>query len=130
MRVRVATNEPLTRLKFCQPDRPEHAGTKSMDRLQFIMPVRIVTEAGQPVTEIYGVEEALTFLQNWPGAPESPIYQRALNSCFAATIDQETADDARKALMALARVCGILARDMSVPVGALEPERRPDQPNA
>lgn len=101
-----------------------------MDKLQFIMPVRIVTDAGQPVTEIYGVEEALTFLQNWPGAPESPIYQRALNSCFAATIDQESADDARKVLIVLARVCGILARDMSVPVGVLEPERRPGQPTA
>ncbi|NGO50391.1 DUF982 domain-containing protein [Allomesorhizobium camelthorni] len=101
-----------------------------MDRLQFIMPVRIVTEAGRPVTEIYDVEEALTFLQNWSGAPESPIYQRALNSCFAATIDQESADDARKAFMALARVSGILARDMSVPAGVLESETRTKPPGA
>jgi hypothetical protein len=99
-----------------------------MDRLQFIMPVRIVTDAGRPVTEIYGVEEALTFLQNWPGAPESPIFQNALNSCFAATIDQESADEARRALIALARVCGILARDMSAPIGVLESEKRPGQP--
>ncbi len=108
----------------------EYAGTMSMDRLQFIMPVRVVTEAGRPVTEIYGVEEALTFLQNWLGAPESPIYQRALNSCFAATIDEESADDARKALMALARVSGILARDMSVPAGVVDPEKRPEPPAA
>jgi hypothetical protein len=101
-----------------------------MDRLQFIMPVRIVTDAGRPVTEIYDVEEALTFLQNWSGAPESPIYQRALNSCFAATIDQESADDARKAFMALARVSGILARDMSVPAGVLESETLPKPPGA
>lgn len=101
-----------------------------MDRLQFIMPVRIVTEAGRPVTEIYGVEEALTFLQNWPDAPESPIYQRALNSCFAATIDQESTDDARRTLMALARISGILARDMSVPAGVLESEKRPKPPAA
>ena len=101
-----------------------------MDKLQFIMPVRIVTEAGRPVTEIYDVEEALTFLQNWSGAPESPIYQRALNSCFAATIDQESADDARKAFMALARVSGILARDMSVPTAVLETETRPKPPGA
>ena len=105
-------------------------GPKPMDKLQFIMPVRIVTEAGRPVTEIYSVEEALTFLQNWPGASESPIYQRALNSCFGATIDQESADDARKALMALARISGILARDMSVPAGILEPEKRPNSPAA
>lgn len=101
-----------------------------MDKLQFIMPVRIVTEAGQPVTEIYGVEEALTFLQNWSGAPESPVYQNAWDSCFAATIDQGSADDARRALMALARVSGILARDMSVPAGVLESEKRPDWPTA
>ncbi|WP_353641122.1 DUF982 domain-containing protein [Mesorhizobium sp. WSM2239] len=96
-----------------------------MDKLQFIMPVRIVTEPGRPVTEIYDVEEALTFLQNWSGASESPIYQRALNSCFAATVDQESAEDARRAFMALARVSGILARDMSVPAGILESEIRP-----
>jgi hypothetical protein len=108
----------------------EHAGTRIMDRLQFIMPVRIVTEAGRPVTEIYDVEEALTFLQIWSGAQESPIYQRALNSCFAATIDQESADDARKAFVALARVSGILARDMSVPAGVLESETRPKPPLA
>ena len=49
-----------------------------MDRMQFPLPVRIVTEAGEAVTEIYDVEEALTFLQNWPAARGSPIFQRAL----------------------------------------------------
>jgi hypothetical protein len=59
-----------------------------MDRMQFPLPVRIVTEAGEAVTEIYDVEEALTFLQNWPAARGSPIFQRALNACFAVTIDE------------------------------------------
>ncbi|TGW05744.1 DUF982 domain-containing protein, partial [Mesorhizobium sp. M2D.F.Ca.ET.145.01.1.1] len=37
-----------------------------MDRLQFEVPVRIAPGPGLPVEEIYGVEQALDFLQDWP----------------------------------------------------------------
>ena len=86
-----------------------------MDRMQFPLPVRIVTEADEPVTEIYDVEEALTFLQNWPAARGSPIFQRALNACFAVTIDEGTVEEARKALAAFARIAGVLAKDEPLP---------------
>lgn len=87
-----------------------------MDRMQFPLPVRIVAEAGEPVTEIYDVEEALTFLQNWPAAARgSPIFQRALNACFAVTIDEGTAEEARNALAAFARIAGVLAKDEPLP---------------
>jgi hypothetical protein len=82
-----------------------------MDRTHFPLPVRIVTEPGEAVTEIYNVEQALTFLQNWPTAHGSPIFQRALNTCFAVTIEQGTAEEARRALAGFARIAGVLARD-------------------
>jgi Protein of unknown function (DUF982) len=87
-----------------------------MKRLQFAMPVRIVPAPAQPVTEIYDVEEALAFLQNQTDGLESPLYQKALNACFDATIDLETTADARTAFAAYARVAGILARDSVQPV--------------
>jgi hypothetical protein len=82
-----------------------------MDKMQFPLPVRIETEPGEPVTEIYDVEQALTFLQNWPAARGSPIFHRALNACFAVTIDAGTAEEAQKALAGFARIAGVLARD-------------------
>jgi len=82
-----------------------------MDRPQFPLPVRIVTEPGEPVSEIYDVEQALIFVQNWPAARSSPIFQLALNACFAVTIDQGTAEEARRALAGFVRVAGVLARD-------------------
>jgi hypothetical protein len=87
-----------------------------MNKLQFYMPVRLVPQPSRPVTEIYGVEEALAFLQNRTEGLESPLYQKALNSCFDATIDLETTADARAAFAAYARVAGILARDSIQPV--------------
>ncbi|EHK53354.1 DUF982 domain-containing protein [Allomesorhizobium alhagi] len=57
-------------------------GIALMDKLQFILPIRIVTEWAAPVKEIYSVEEALAFLDNYPKGRESPVYQRAVNSCF------------------------------------------------
>lgn len=86
-----------------------------MNKLQFNMPVRIVPQRGQPVTEIYDVEEALAFLQNRTDGLESPLYQKALNSCFDATIELETTADARAAFAAYARAACILARDSIQP---------------
>jgi hypothetical protein len=82
-----------------------------MDRLQFVVPVRIVAEPGQPVTEIYDVEEALAFLENWPGGRQGPVYQTALNGCSAAIADQMSVEDARTSFVSFARITKILAKD-------------------
>ncbi|MCV3239165.1 DUF982 domain-containing protein [Mesorhizobium sp. ZC-5] len=82
-----------------------------MDRLQFFVPVRIIAEADQPVTEIYDVDDALTFLEAWPVGRKGPIYQTALSCCAAAKHDSVPTEDARKAFASFARITGILAND-------------------
>jgi hypothetical protein len=66
-----------------------------MDKLQFILPIRNVTEWAAPVKEIYSVEEALAFLDNYPKGRESTVYQRAV-------------EFARQAIVEAAREAGIL----------------------
>ncbi|MEI5679860.1 MULTISPECIES: DUF982 domain-containing protein [unclassified Mesorhizobium] len=82
-----------------------------MDRLQFIIPVRISPEPSQPVTEIYSVGDAMTFLQEWPVGRQGPVYQTAMNACLEAMIEQVPTEDARKAFTSFARVSKILTRD-------------------
>lgn len=86
-----------------------------MDRLQFLMPVRLVIEADQPITEIYGVDQALDFLLGWPTGRQGPIYQKALNACFSASVEQNSAEQARKAFFNFTKTAGILAKDTSIP---------------
>jgi hypothetical protein len=86
-----------------------------MDRLQFEVPVRIAVEPGLPVEEIYGVEQALDFLQQWPVRRQGPVYQTAFNACFGATVDVVKTEDACRAFMAFCRVSKLIARDMMVP---------------
>jgi hypothetical protein len=93
-----------------------------VDKRQFILPVRIVTEWRAPVTEIYSVEEALAFLDNFPKGRESPVYQRAVKSCFAASAGEDSADNARKAFVAFARMAGILAKDSAGPAWSDHPD--------
>ena len=90
-----------------------------MDRLQFVVPVRIVPQIDDPITEIYSVDEALTFLQAWPEGRQGPVFQTAMNYCFGAKIEQNSTDDARKAFAGFCRISGIAAKDMpeSVMVG-------------
>jgi len=95
-----------------------------MDSLQFLMPVRLVTEAGQPVIEIYGVDEALDFLLAWPIGRQGPVYQRALNACFSASLDQSSAEDARKAFFNFAKVGGLLAKDALISASNSSRRRR------
>jgi len=90
-----------------------------MDNLQFFMPVRIMPEADEPITEIYSVDQALDFLLAWPIGRQGPVYQKALNACFTASVDQTSTEEARKAFLGFVRICGILARDTSVPVAAM-----------
>ncbi|MDH6232368.1 hypothetical protein M2281_002967 [Mesorhizobium soli] len=82
-----------------------------MDSLQFFMPVRISLDAEKPITEIYGVDQALDFLLAWPTGRQGPIYQKALNACFVASVEQGSAEDARKAFFNFTKTAGILAKD-------------------
>ena len=97
-----------------------------MDRLQFTVPVRIVTDPGEPITEIYSVDEALTFLQTLPEKRQGPVFQTAMNLCFEAKIEQNSTENARRAFAGFCRISGIAAKDMpeAVMVG-LDGEIRP-----
>lgn len=86
-----------------------------MHKLQFAVPVRISPSAGDPVEEIYSVEQALDFLQDWPVGRQGPIYQLAFDACFGASVDIVSTDEACKAFTAFCRVCGLLAKDMLMP---------------
>ncbi|TPL95269.1 DUF982 domain-containing protein [Mesorhizobium sp. B2-3-12] len=86
-----------------------------MDRLQFEVPVRIAPGSGLPVEEIYSVEQALDFLQDWPARRQGPVYQKAFNACFGATVDVVETEDACRAFMAFCRVTGLMAGDMMAP---------------
>ena len=86
-----------------------------MDRLQFEVPVRIAQGPGLPVEEIYSVEQALDFLQDWPARRQGPVYQKAFNACFGATVDVVKTEDACRAFMAFCRVTGLMASDMMAP---------------
>lgn len=104
-----------------------------MDGLQFFMPVRLLIEAEQPVIEIYSVGQALDFLLGWPLGRQGPIYQRALNACFSATVDQGSTEAARRAFFGFAKVGGLLAKDTSIPParlarGRLRNRMRPSSP--
>lgn len=87
-----------------------------MDAAQFDLPVRILMQSGEPVTEIYSAEEACDFLMNWP-VQDGPIYERAMASCLAASADAGACEEARKSFVTFARATGILARD--VPLDSL-----------
>ena len=64
-----------------------------MDRLDFIVPVRLVPEPGEPVTEIYSIDEALTFLQNCPEDRHGRVHQMALDYCLDAKVNLHTTED-------------------------------------
>ena len=83
-----------------------------MDKLEFVVPVRLVPHPDEPVTEIYNIDDALAFLQNWDGDQEGQVYQMTLNHCFGAKVDLYTTEDARRALAGFCRITGMAARDM------------------
>jgi hypothetical protein len=82
-----------------------------MDKLDFVVPVRLVPHPDEPVTEIYNLDEALTFLQNWEGDQESQVFQMTLDHCLGAKVDLYTTEDARRALAGFCRITGIASRD-------------------
>ena len=97
-----------------------------MDRLQFAVPVRIVQNPGEPISEVYSVDEALTFLELWPQGRQGPVFQSAMDYCTGAKIEQNSTEDARRAFAGFCRIAGIAAKDMpdAVMVG-LDGEIRP-----
>jgi hypothetical protein len=82
-----------------------------MDKLQFTEPVRIKAGSTAHVAEIYDVDDALTFLQNWQTGRLGPLYQAAMNSCVAAKSDDAAVEEARKDFLKFAYIAGILAKD-------------------
>ncbi len=82
-----------------------------MDKLQFRVPVRIKADPSAHMSEIYDVDDALTFLQSWQSGRLGPIYQAAMSSCFAAKVDEATAEEAHRDFLNFAHTAGILAKD-------------------
>lgn len=83
-----------------------------MHKLQFAIPVRITRSFGQPVEEIYSVEQALDFLQDWPAGRQGPLYQAAFDACFGASVDVVPTEEAFRAFSAFCRISGVMAKDM------------------
>lgn len=81
-----------------------------MDDCQFRLPVRLKLGA-DPIREIYSAEEALDFLFSWH-RQSGPVFDAAMEACFAATVNVESCDEAQKAFKQFARLSGILAHDM------------------
>ncbi|WP_144377423.1 DUF982 domain-containing protein [Mesorhizobium amorphae] len=93
-----------------------------MRELQFAVPVRIVPSPDQPVEEIYGVEQAMDFLSDWPTGKQGKLYQTAFNACFGASVGIMTSEEACRAFAAFCRASGIMAKDM------MRPRKRGDEP--
>ena len=86
-----------------------------MDELQFDVPVRVKLALDRPVEEIYGVDQALEILSEWPTGRQGRLYQAAFNACFSASVGVADAEEACRAFSAFCRVSGILAADMHLP---------------
>lgn len=67
---------------------------------------------GLPIEEIYGVEQALDLLAEWPAGRQGKLYQLAFNACFSASVGVVDVEEACRAFTAFCRVGGILAKDM------------------
>lgn len=86
-----------------------------MRELQFAIPVRIVPAPGLPVEEIYGVDQAMDLLAEWPTGKQGKLYQAAFNACFGASVGVASSEEACRAFAAFCRVSGILAKDTMQP---------------
>lgn len=85
---------------------------RSMNSLQFAIPVRVRLADGLPIEEIYGVEQALDLLAEWPTGKQGKLYQAAFNACFGASVGVVDVEQACRAFTAFCRVGAILAKDM------------------
>ncbi|HEY4192954.1 MAG TPA: DUF982 domain-containing protein [Mesorhizobium sp.] len=86
-----------------------------MHKQHFAIPVRVTGANGHSIEEIYSVDQALDFLQDWPNGRQGPLYQAAFDACFGAGVDVVATEEAARAFMAFCRVSGIMARDMMTP---------------
>jgi hypothetical protein len=86
-----------------------------MHKLHFAVPVRITGAFGHTIEEIYSVDQALDFLQEWPVGRQGPLYQAAFDACFGASVDVVSTEEACHAFSAFCRVSGIISRDMTMP---------------
>jgi len=83
-----------------------------MRSLQFAIPVRVRPPDGLPIEEIYGIEQALDLLAEWPSGRQGKLYQAAFNACFGASVGVTDVEEACRAFAAFCRVSGIMAKDM------------------
>ncbi|MGN6583770.1 MAG: DUF982 domain-containing protein [Rhizobiaceae bacterium] len=90
-----------------------------MDATHFVVPVRVAMAADEHILEIYSAEDALYFLQKWPGKQSGPIYQGAFDACFGALSGLNHPEEARRAFIRFAKVENIISPDM-----ALAPDER------
>lgn len=79
-----------------------------MNRLQFVVPVRLSRGPGHPIKEIEGVAEAIAFLREWPTGRRGPVFNCAMNCCLAADGGQISTDDARRSFAGFIRISGML----------------------
>jgi len=86
-----------------------------MHKLHFAVPVRVTGSFGNTIEEIYSVDQALDFLQEWPTGRQGPLYQAAFDACFGASVDVVPTEEACRAFAAFCRVSNIMARDMMAP---------------
>jgi hypothetical protein len=86
-----------------------------MHKLHFAVPVRVTGSFGNTIEEIYSVDQALDFLQEWPVGRQGPLYQAAFDACFGASVDVVSTEEACRAFAAFCRVSKIMARDMMAP---------------
>lgn len=85
-----------------------------MDETHFVVPVRVATDADEHILEIYSAEDALYFLQKWPGKQSGPIYQGAFDACFGALSGLTHPEEARRTFIRFAKVENILSPDMAL----------------
>jgi hypothetical protein len=86
-----------------------------MNDLHFAVPIRVSTIAELPIEEIYGVEQALEVLAEWPKGRQGKLYQAAFNACFGASVGVVSTEEACRAFASFCRVSGIMAKDMMHP---------------
>lgn len=88
----------------------------------FALPVRLSLAEGESDIEIYTAEEAIDVLLGW-SVQAGRLYQRALDDCFAATVEAGDSEKAYRAFLAFAKASNILARDVIlVPPRGVEPD--------
>lgn len=97
-------------------DRTPYQMEVVMTELMFKKPVLV--RAAEGVQEIASVREAAMFLREWPQHRRGPVYRCAVNCCQGAMDGMIGEEDARKSLEGFARISGILATAMVMPLVA------------